>query len=632
MHAQGRFQGPRRRLHRGQIAALVIGAIAPGSQYADVIRILKLATDPLGGLLEVATTAKAARAAKAATTVEHAVDGAVVGERAGLHAAEGAAAGERRLGSVFEEATAGGKAGAGADGAHAGAGLRAGESVAAHEAGPANLMMVEDAARPLSRLETLRDALPPDLHGRVRIVESPVHTDSTVSVTYRDGVEIVVGAQATPRHIAYHIETARALLRYEGLTGEIRKLIDQVLSLLHIRAGYGTRGFEADLEVRKLTGIRDDLHRLLARTDGRLHGGAALDPAELRAELASVEAQLAEHRQALGSFEDGRGAVAAEGPKATPQTGPSDAGAPHEAKTADGRGGPDPEAATTAGAAPVTGPSLTTELGQLGARLHAAGVAEAEATRLTRALQVPAVDPARIAGYPPHGLPRIANPKVLDHLEEVAALQRQGRITGLDDWIETTKSGATAPADLALELREAVRQARVKPDDVIHIGSDAKAPMMPGGRGRARSFDMAVASRSGAVSASVEVTAAAPVRYGAELGEAIRHGTVKAVDRAAMGMPIEGTRELSIYTSLAPPRDRKSGLQAIDKITGARTKTTHQVPPLVIPEGNLYEEIAMQLDRTNGAEQLDGVTLLDRNSGSVLAAYHRDGAKWELVR
>ncbi|MBK9034955.1 MAG: hypothetical protein IPL61_27445 [Myxococcales bacterium] len=108
LHAQGHFQGHAVGYIAVQVLALVIGAIAPGGQYADVIRILKLATDPLGGLLEVATTAKAARAAKAATTVEHAVDGAVVGERAGLHAAEGAAAGERRLGSVFEEATAGG--------------------------------------------------------------------------------------------------------------------------------------------------------------------------------------------------------------------------------------------------------------------------------------------------------------------------------------------------------------------------------------------------------------------------------------------------------------------------------------------------------------------------------------------
>ncbi len=138
-------------------------------------------------------------------------------------------------------------------------------------------------------------------------------TDATVLVSYRDGVELVVGAGATPRHIAYHAHTVRLLLRYEGLTGKLRRLIDKVLSLLRVRPGYGTLGFEAELEVQKLTAIRDDLQRLLAKADGTLHSGDAIDPAILRAEMESVEAQLAKHEQALGSFERGRGVVAAEG-------------------------------------------------------------------------------------------------------------------------------------------------------------------------------------------------------------------------------------------------------------------------------------------------------------------------------
>ncbi len=342
--AQGHFQGHAVGYIAVQVLALVIGAIAPGGQYADVIRILKLATDPLGGLLELGTAAKATRAARTAGKVEHAAEGAVAGERAGVHAAEGAATGERKLGGVFEEAGApGGRpyaepapsgaasrpgrppaAGEGAADASAGAAMRVGDEPAG-EVRPA-APFLEGIAKPLSRSEALLDGLPTDLRGRVRIIESPVLTDSTVRVSYRDGIVLVVGAEATPRHIAYHASTVRVLLRFEGLAGEIRKLIDKVLTHLRLRAGYGTRGFEAELEVQKLTGMRDDLQRLLARTDSRLQGGDALEPDLLRAELGSVETQLAEHRQSLGAFEHGRGIVAAEGVDST--AGNAAAGSP----------------------------------------------------------------------------------------------------------------------------------------------------------------------------------------------------------------------------------------------------------------------------------------------------------------
>lgn len=107
--AQGHFQGHAVGYIAVQVLALVIGAVTPGGQYADVINILKLATDPLGGLLELGTAAKAARAAKTAGKVEHAAEGAVAGERAGVKAAEGTATGERTLGSVFEEGKAEGE-------------------------------------------------------------------------------------------------------------------------------------------------------------------------------------------------------------------------------------------------------------------------------------------------------------------------------------------------------------------------------------------------------------------------------------------------------------------------------------------------------------------------------------------
>lgn len=316
-HAQGEFQGEVVGYIGTQLAVLIVTSFAgPLAEafgpYAGVIRAITAVADPVSVVREVALGVRLSKEAEVALQAARKAQRA---EALAADAAQGAAKAEQ--GAVRAEQAAGRTLELADDGAKAGAGLRAGGVAAEHEAGGAVPALMQDAAKPLARGEALLEGLPADLRGRTRIVESPVLTDSTVLVSYRDGVELVVGAEATPRHVAYHAHTVRLLLRYEGLTGKIRRLIDKVLSLMRVRPGYGTAGFEAELEVQKLTAIRDDLQGLLAKADGTLHGGEAVDPATLRAELESVEAQLAKHEQALGSYDDGVGSVAARGLRET---------------------------------------------------------------------------------------------------------------------------------------------------------------------------------------------------------------------------------------------------------------------------------------------------------------------------
>jgi hypothetical protein len=97
---------------------------------------------------------------------------------------------------------------------------------------------------------------------------------------------------------------------------------------------------------------------------------------------------------------------------------------------------------------------------------------------------------------------------VLAELEQVARLQRSGRITGLGDWIQF--GAAKAAADLGRvvgELREARRLVVENPGAVVNVGGDARAPRDPANpANRLASFDLAVEKPAGTLQRSVEVT------------------------------------------------------------------------------------------------------------------------------
>ncbi|MFE5666903.1 hypothetical protein ACFQ7W_23640, partial [Streptomyces niveus] len=122
-------------------------------------------------------------------------------------------------------------------------------------------------------------------------------------------IRMTAGPSATPTDIRLHAPTARAMLRYSGLSGSVRRLLDQIREWigLHGPPPIGTRAWEAHLEVRKLPAIIRD--RVRALTDADPATRAALE-----AELLSLQQQFDVHAAALRewSLDPGRGYVAAE--------------------------------------------------------------------------------------------------------------------------------------------------------------------------------------------------------------------------------------------------------------------------------------------------------------------------------
>lgn len=193
-----------------------------------------------------------------------------------------------------------------------------GATVATDPRGGAELFLGERTRSAADRA-ALHAALPADLAG-VTLVESTTLTGNAVHVRYGDdgGVRLEVGPRAEPEHVRRHVETVRQLRRYEGVMGLLRRLLSRVRQALTGHPAYGTAGFEANLEVQKLTAIRDDLELQLrgveARADRMTRDGvdAAREADSVRREIEAIQSQLDEHATRLDSYEAGRGIVAAE--------------------------------------------------------------------------------------------------------------------------------------------------------------------------------------------------------------------------------------------------------------------------------------------------------------------------------
>lgn len=170
---------------------------------------------------------------------------------------------------------------------------------------------------PPERMAALREELPAELR-ELPLVENADLRGRSAQVRYRDGdIVLEIGPEVAPRQIRYHLATAQRMLRYRGPLGQVRRLIDRLLNLLHLMPGYGTAGFEARAEVKKLRAIEADilaLRRDLAEGVSLIENGKALTELDLAAELNLVEEQLAFHERRLDSFERGSGVVAAHAP------------------------------------------------------------------------------------------------------------------------------------------------------------------------------------------------------------------------------------------------------------------------------------------------------------------------------
>jgi hypothetical protein len=160
-----------------------------------------------------------------------------------------------------------------------------------------------------------------DLAAHVPLVENSALTGNEVRVRYNDagGLRVEVGPKAQPEHVRRHVETVRALRRYEGVTGRMLRLVSKVRQLITGHPAYKTAGFEAKLEVQKLRSIITELEANKAAIEAkadRLTGGAKIDlsveAAAIGKEIANLEGQVARHEANVDSYAAGRGFVAAE--------------------------------------------------------------------------------------------------------------------------------------------------------------------------------------------------------------------------------------------------------------------------------------------------------------------------------
>ena len=178
------------------------------------------------------------------------------------------------------------------------------------------------------RATTPETGLPADLHKVVGVeVDTALGQSNTVRVYYDVDpqtkvivrVRMRIGAAATANDVRLHVPTARALLRYSGLSGRVRVLWSQLSALLGSREPpLHSRAWEAKLELQKLPDVIADRARTLA--DPKLTPAARED---LESELTHLEDQVDEHSATLAQMkvdqasgvplEQGRGFIAAEG-------------------------------------------------------------------------------------------------------------------------------------------------------------------------------------------------------------------------------------------------------------------------------------------------------------------------------
>jgi hypothetical protein len=165
--------------------------------------------------------------------------------------------------------------------------------------------------------EALRNVLGAD----VPLVENTGLTGDAVHVRYDEhgNVHVEIGPAVEPHHLRQHLEAIHELRKYEGVTGKIRQLLSHLAQLITGHPAFGTEGFEARLEVQKLRGIEADLQAELRAVEAhadRLTGHDGVDLARegalIRSQIESIQHQLAGHEAKLGSYESGRGFIAAE--------------------------------------------------------------------------------------------------------------------------------------------------------------------------------------------------------------------------------------------------------------------------------------------------------------------------------
>ncbi len=167
-------------------------------------------------------------------------------------------------------------------------------------------------------------SLLPDTAGLKSIEHVPVTrpdglTGNETLVKFENGrVVLELGPNAGPRELRNHLGTMKTLARFEGALGYVRQLISRAGDFLGFGPGFGTRGFEARLEVDKLTGIYEGLTGLRDRLESEMDRISTVSDLvklgkeynALEREISEINKQIAEHARDINSREDARGQVA----------------------------------------------------------------------------------------------------------------------------------------------------------------------------------------------------------------------------------------------------------------------------------------------------------------------------------
>jgi len=230
-------------------------------------------------------------------------------------------------------------------------------------------------------------------------------------------------------------------------------------------------------------------------------------------------------------------------------------------------------------------------------------------------------------------LGRLASPGILDELEKAAALQGAGKVTGVQDWIKfNAPKGLDELQDTLGELREAERQAaQANAGSAIEVGAESHAPLRPGSTTEtAKSFDLEVKDSTGKVTGSTEFKRLdTPVEKVENLRDSVRHGADKAAQRAAEGIPIEGTLETTIQMTL-DVGIKPAGPNSIEILADGTRNIIRADTGAIAKTTNIFDDVANFLSGVENNGNLNVVNLVD-DTGKLLASYQRTGAVWVRI-
>ncbi|WNG44440.1 hypothetical protein F0U60_10210 [Archangium minus] len=405
----------------------------------------------------------------------------------------------------------------------------------------------------------------------IPVVRNQELAGSTAHVRYDNGrVRVEVGPNVSPAQLKAHMDIARELQKYDGPLGKLRELKSRLQETLTGMPGYGSQGFESQLEVKKLQAILTSLEGVQQRIDNSIRGvSGRASPATvaereaLQREISNVESQLRTHEAQADSLAPGRGFVAMAGTSPQPGAGLNNIGAslaPARAILSQSAG---------------SGWNVSSELTDIEQKLLS-----------------------------------INRPAELHIINEMAELQKQNLIKGMEDWVHavSTRDADRIPDHVSelLAARHVLQEARAASPSaqvVVWVGQDGKS----GGT----SFDVIVeqgpAGGQTQVTRRIEMlTPASEVRKETDLVPGVTHGARKIPDDVRNGIQPRppGTYEGGLRiewplntTPLGPHREK------VFDADGNWT-TRDVVTQKVYETGNLFDDLVQKLNAEKAAETL----------------------------